>query len=161
MLGKFKVMKHFMTLNICSVTQRDQVLADFSTFNQNESKHPKLNGSNFEKDKDHLDDFYVEELCFAVQKVVLCYQNYPKYDPWTSSRGEKTNISPKGVTAKRLVKDHLLANNLKPHIIQIINPMVRAFKGARQSYATYLDDENKKKTQTKDEEKTKHITSDI
>ena len=39
--------------------------------------------------------------------------------------------------------------------------MVRAFKGARQSYATYLDDENKKKTQTKDEEKTKHITSDI
>ena len=79
MLGKFKVMKHFMTLNICSVTQRDQVLADYSTFNQNESKDPKLNGSKFEKDKDHLDDFYVEELSFLLYKklsfVIKIIQN--------------------------------------------------------------------------------------
>ena len=39
--------------------------------------------------------------------------------------------------------------------------MVRAFKGAHQKYAAYLDDENKKKIQTKDEEKAKHITSDM
>ena len=39
--------------------------------------------------------------------------------------------------------------------------MVRAFKGARQSYVTYLEEKNKKKMQTKDEEKAKHITSDI
>ena len=73
----------------------------------------------------------------------------------------KTNLSPEGVIAKRLVKDHLLANNLKRHTIQITNPMVRAFKGARQSYVTYFDDENKKKIQTKDKEKTQHITSDV
>ena len=72
----------------------------------------------------------------------------------------KTNISSEVVTTKRLVKDLLLANNLKPHTIQITNPMVRAFAGARQSYATYLD-ENKKKIQIKDEEKAKHITSEI
>ena len=45
----------------------------------------------------------------------------------------KTSISREGVIAIRLVKDHLVANNLKPHTIQITNPMVRAFKGARQS----------------------------
>ena len=39
--------------------------------------------------------------------------------------------------------------------------MVRAFKGARQNYATYLDDESKKRIKTKDEEKAKHIISDI
>ena len=61
----------------------------------------------------------------------------------------KTNISPEGTIAKRLVKDHLLANNLKPHTIQITNAMVSAFKGAHQSYAAYLDDEKKKKIQTK------------
>ena len=73
----------------------------------------------------------------------------------------KTNISREGVKAKRLVKDHLLANNLKPHTIQITNPIVRALKLARQNYATYLNDEMKKKIQAKDEEKAKHITSDI
>ena len=73
----------------------------------------------------------------------------------------KTNILPEGVIANRLVKDHLLESNLKPHTIQITNLMVRAFKGARQSYATYLEKKSKKKIQTKDEEKAKHITSDI
>ena len=82
------LLKHFMTLNICTAAQCDQVLADSSTFYQNELKHAKLNGGKVEKDKDHLDDFYVKELCFAVQRVVLCYQNYPNYEPWTSSRGE-------------------------------------------------------------------------
>ena len=53
-----------MTLNICSVTKCDQVLADFSTFYQNELKHAKLNGSKFEKVKDRLDDFYVKEFVF-------------------------------------------------------------------------------------------------
>ena len=38
--------------------------------------------------------------------------------------------------------------------------MVRAFKSAYQSYATYLDDGNKK-IQTKDEGKAKQITSDM
>ena len=151
------LLKHFITLNICSATQSDQVLADFSTFYQNELKHAKLSGSKFEKDKDRLDDFYVKELCFTVQRVVLCYQNYPNYEPWADSRGE----SVVRFIAKRPVKEHLLENNLKLHTIQITNPMVRAFKGAHQSYATYLDDENKKKIQTKDEEKAKHITSDI
>ena len=73
-----------MTLNICSATQCDQVLVDFSTFYQNELKHAKLNGSRFEKDKDRQDDFYVKELC-----VVLCHQNYANYKPWTSGRGER------------------------------------------------------------------------
>ena len=39
--------------------------------------------------------------------------------------------------------------------------MVRAFKGARQSYATYPEKKSKKKIQTKDEEKATHITPDI
>ena len=69
-----------------------------------------------------------------------------------NNSARERNISPEDVIAKKLVKDHLLANNLKPYTIQITNPMVRAFKGAHQSSATYLDD-NKKKIQTKDKEK--------
>ena len=36
--------------------------ADFSRLYQNEFKHAQLNGSKFEKDKDHLDEFYVKKL---------------------------------------------------------------------------------------------------
>ena len=70
------LLKHFMTLNIWSATQYDQVLADFSTFYQNELKHAKVNGRKFKKDKDRLDNCYVKELfCFKefsfVLKVIL------------------------------------------------------------------------------------------
>ena len=70
LIDRLKVLlKHLMTLSICSATQCDQVLADFSTFYQNELKHAKLNGSKFEEDKDHLDDFYVKELCFTCKQL--------------------------------------------------------------------------------------------
>ena len=145
-----------MTLNICSSTQCDQVLADFAKFYKNELKHAKVNDSKFEKDKDCHDDSYVKEFCVLrykelsfVIKIIL-----------TRSHGQaalergfninnsalKTNVST-SVIAKRLVKGHLLADNVKPHAIQITNPMIRALKGVCQIYATYLDNENKKKIQ--------------
>ena len=64
LIDRLKVLlKHFLTLNICSATQSDQVLADFSTFYQNELKHAKLNGSKFEKENNLLGDFHVKEVC--------------------------------------------------------------------------------------------------
>ena len=64
LIDRLKVLlKHFLTLNICSATQSDQVLADLSTFYQNELKHTKLNGSKFEKENNLLGDFHVKEVC--------------------------------------------------------------------------------------------------
>ena len=64
LIDRLKVLlKHFLTLNICSATQSDQVLADFSAFYQNELKHAKLNGSKFEKENNLLGDFHVKEAC--------------------------------------------------------------------------------------------------
>ena len=60
------LLKHFMTLSICSATQCDQALADFSTFYQNELKHAKLNGSKFEKDKDRVDVFMLTNCVLPV-----------------------------------------------------------------------------------------------
>ena len=156
------LLKHSMIFNICSATQCDQVLADFSTFYQNELKHAKLNGSKFKKDKDCL-HIYVKELCvlpykelpFVIQIILTMSHVQAAVERGFNINNSvlKTNISREGVKVKRLVKDHLLANNLKPHTIQITNPIVRALKVARQNYATYLN--------AKDEEKAKHITSDI
>ena len=128
-------------------------------------KHAKLNGSKFQKDKEHL-DVYVKELYVLLYKYlpfaikIILTMNHEKRG-FNIKSALKTNVSPKGVIVKNLVKDHLLVKNLKLHTIKINNPMVRAFKGACQSYAIYLDDENKKKMQTKGKQKAKHITTDI
>ena len=122
-----------MTLIICSATQDDQAHVDFSTFYQNELKHAKLSGSKF-KDKDRLDDFNVKELCALPSKelsFVIKIIPTMSHGQAAMERGLKINnsalninISLEGVIVKRLVKYHLLANNLKLHTIQITNPMV-------------------------------------
>ena len=50
----------------------------------------------------------------------------------------KINVSPEGVIAKRLVEDHLLANNL-PHTIQITGSMLRVFNALMQNVPKWWD----------------------
>ena len=90
LIDRLKVLlKHSVNLNICSATQCYQVLADFSTFYQNELKHAKLNGSKFEKEKIFLVIFMLKKCIFYLKRVAFSYQNCPNYEPWTSSRGER------------------------------------------------------------------------
>lgn len=46
--------------------------------------------------------------------------------PWGEDL--KTDISSEGAMAKRLVKNHSLANNLEPYTTQITNPTVRVLR---------------------------------
>ena len=57
----------------------------------------------------------------------------------------KTNMSRESLTAKRIIKDHMLANKLKPHTIEIIKSIVQAFRSDRQKYEVHLEEEKKKK----------------
>ena len=57
----------------------------------------------------------------------------------------ETNISPESLTAKRIIKDHMLANKLKPHTIEITKPIFQAFRSGRQKYEVHLEEEKKKK----------------
>ena len=54
-------------------------------------------------------------------------------------------MSPESLTAKRIIKGHMLANKLKPHTIEITKPIVRAFRSDRQKYEVHLEEEKKKK----------------
>ena len=61
------LLKHYITLSRALVVQHN-VTKYLLTFYQNKPKHAKLNGSNFEKDKDCFDGFYVQELCILPYK---------------------------------------------------------------------------------------------
>ena len=73
----------------------------------------------------------------------------------------KTNMSPESLTAKRIIKGHMLANRLKPHIIEITKPIVQAFRSGRQKYEVHLEEEKKKKQKSEAEVRAMHIAADI
>ena len=54
------------------------------------------------------------------------------------------NISSNAIIARRLVKDHLLSNNLSPHSVEITPAMRLALKSAHQKYVLRLEEEKKK-----------------
>ena len=56
----------------------------------------------------------------------------------------KTNMSPETAIAKRLNKDHMLSNNLKPHNIDILKSKVKAFESAHRKYQMHLEDQQRK-----------------
>ena len=57
----------------------------------------------------------------------------------------KVNVNPETVISKRVIKDHMLAHNLKPYSIDISPAMVKSFKAAHSKYQLYLEEGERKK----------------
>ena len=73
----------------------------------------------------------------------------------------KTNMSPNTIIAKRIIKDHMLSNDLAPHTIIISAAMIKSFRSARQKYYIHLEEEKKNKVESEMEMKARLITDDI
>ena len=53
------------------------------------------------------------------------------------------NMKEKSLISRRIVKDYLVSQNLKPHQVEITLEMIKAVRNASSRYRTYLE-ENKK-----------------
>ena len=73
----------------------------------------------------------------------------------------KTNMSPETVIAKRLIKGHVLSNDLKPHNIDISKSMIKAFKSAHGKYQMHLEDQQQKRISKEAETKAMHLSIEI
>ena len=58
-------------------------------------------------------------------------------------------MSPETVIAKRLIKEHMLFNDLKSHNIDISKSMAKAFKSAHGKYQMHLEDQRQKRISTR------------
>ena len=67
----------------------------------------------------------------------------------------------KTIISKRLIKDHMLANGLQPHTIEITKPLVKACKSAYTAYKAHLEEEKEKVVLTEHDKYAEHINSDI
>ena len=73
----------------------------------------------------------------------------------------KTNMSGETVMSKRLIKGHMLAKGLKPHIIEISKPMIKAFRNAHAVYKAKLEEERKNTVLSEREKHAAIISNDI
>ena len=64
----------------------------------------------------------------------------------------KTN-SPETVIAKRLIKDHMLSNDLTPHNLDISKSMLKVSKSVHDKYQMHIEDQRQKRISTEVETK--------
>ena len=70
-------------------------------------------------------------------------------------------MSPDTIISKWIIKDHRLANTLKPYTITIDSSIMKVFRSARMKYEEYLKSEKEKKSVSKKETQALQISSDI
>ena len=163
------LLKHLLELNILSTKQSDVITTEFKKFLDVKVKAMQRELVTFSQKVDKFDDFYFKvasiskykDLLFVVKLILTLSHGQASVECEFSLIANimKTNMSPESFTAKR--KDHMIANKLKPHTIEITKPIVQAFRSGTQKYEVHLQEEKKKKQKSEAELGAMHIPADI
>ena len=73
----------------------------------------------------------------------------------------QVNMSPNTIIFKRIIKDHILSNNLKPYTTAIVSSIMKTFQYARIKCDEYLKSEKEKKSVSEKETQALQISSNI
>ena len=160
---------NFMNLKILTPQQCDLVLSQFKDFMDIEIKAIKLESFKFTHPKDHLDDFYYQHACisnykelsFVVRLVLTLSHGQTAVERGFSinNTSVKTNVTPVTIISRRIIKDHLIANQVKPHTVHIIASLIKSFRSARKH--TSLNWITKKRRKKKQKRSKKLCTSQL
>ena len=149
------LLKHLLELNILSTKKCDVITTEFKKFLDVEVKTMQRKSVTFSQKDDRLDYFYFKvasiskykDLTFVVKLILTLNHGQASVERGFGLNANimKTNMSRESFTAKRIIKDHMLANKLKPHTIKITKSIVQAFRWDRHKYEVHLEEEKKKK----------------
>ena len=79
------------------------------------------------------------------KRAFICDKVHPGQGFNLNNAVLKTDMAPNTIIAKRIIKDHILSNDLAPHTIFISSAMIKSFRSARQKTIFVL----KRKTRIK------------
>ena len=145
------LLKCFIDIGILSPQQCDTATTRFKAFLDEKLKMFNAGFDGFLRDCFQRDEFYFTRI--GIQKYdqvsfVLGLLLTLSHGKAAVKRGFshnsfplKTNMIPETVIAKRLIKDHILSSDLKPHNFDISKSMVKAFKSAHGKYQMHLEDQ--------------------
>ena len=155
------VLIHILKLNILPTKCCDEAMSEFKLFlNGNVTKF-KEKLMEFPKDE-RLDELYFDTLGVSEFKklasIVALVLTLSHGQAWVNFSQNnnliQVNMPPDTIISKRINKDHMLANNLKPYTITVDSSVMKTFRSARMKYEEYLKSEKEKKSVSKKEPRT-------
>ena len=162
------LLQHFVKIKFLTASHADKASIQCGEFLKNDMKLV-----NKDDDIDRVDDFFFIKLDVGkkypeLSKVIIIIILTLSYGQANIERGfsqNKTvlqqNIKEDSTSSKRIIKDHMLANKLQPHSIDITNEMRKSVRAARTRYAVYLEEEKKNNESLKTESAKKSLTEKL
>ena len=165
------VLTHILKLNILSTKCCDEAMSEFKLFLDGNVMKFKQKLMEFSIDE-RLDELYFDTLSVSrfkklalVVALVLTLMSHGAASVERSFSQNnnliQVNMSPDTIFSKRIIKDHMLAINLKPYTITIDSSVMKAFRSARTKYEGFLKSEKEKKSASEKETQALQMSSDI
>lgn len=164
------VLSHLLKLNILSSKECDDAMSEFRLFIDDEVIKFKDTLLEFPKEE-RLDELYFDTLAISKHKnvanvvalILTLFHGQASVERGFSQNNFllKVNMSPESIISKRIIKDHMISNGLKPYTINVNGPMLKAFRSARVKYQEFMKSQKEKKSITEKEIISNHLTSDI
>ena len=155
-----RLLRYLVKSKILNEPQSDLALRQYHSFRRDDYEINADKIASFIKNKDRLDNLYFNQLHIDKYKELASVLKIL----FTISHGQasvergfslnkailKDNIEQMSVISQRLIKDHLIMRNVKPHTIEISNQLILDVKSSRMKYKSYLEEQKKcKKLQEK------------
>ena len=163
------LLKYLVDLNVTSPESCDKTPSEFMSFVDDDL--PKLRLKNCLLKKTDWINFFFDTVAmpkynnvsFVIKLLLTLSHCQTSLERGFSNNKSilKINMSVETVFSKRLIKDHILANGLKPRTIEISKPIIKAFRNARAVYKAKLEEERKNAVLSEREKQAAHISNDI
>ena len=131
------LLRRLLNLKILTLTSCDKCLSEFKDFLRDDMKKYRDKFAIFNKKEHRLDEFFFsavkvqnyKNLAFIL-KIVLTLSHGQAVVERKFSVNKAVldvNMQENYLIAHKLIRDHMSSNNLKPHCMEVPNPMIRAY----------------------------------
>ena len=158
--------EHLSEIDIVSPGQANCAIAQFNDI----SREPRL--KTFSRKDSRLDHFYFKTLGVGtkypdlaeVLKLVCCLSHgqAPVERGFSHNKNVlQVNMQEKSIISKRLIKDYLVVNKLKPHEVILTPGLMKQVSLARAKYSIYLEQKKKGERQVTEKTQIQIVNADI
>ena len=165
------LLRRLLNLKILTLTSCDKCLSEFKDFLRDDVKKYKDKFAIFNKKEHRLDEFFFsavkvqnyKNLAFIL-KIVLTLSHGQAVVERRFSVNKAVldvNMQENSLIAHKLIRDRMSSNNLKPHCMEVPNPMIRAYTSARDKYESYKEGQAKLKRKESNDSQAEILDSEI
>ena len=141
---------------IIDISRGDKIIQEFNKFYDEERTQSLSSFQGFSEKEHRLDSFYFDKfqvgekyphLSFVLRLIMTMSHGQSSVERNFSLKNnlEEDNQSEITVVARRICKDHMVSNKVKPHEVVVDKNMLLAVKSARRKYVEHLEEEQRNK----------------